>query len=166
MIESELLNLLQEWGIPYQRFEHPPVYTCEEAAAYLPDAPGAGTKNLFLCAEKGDQAYLLTVDEDKRVDINGLGRQLGIGKLRFGSPQKMLADLGIEPGSVTLLALANDPHQQVKVLVDRDLWSTPAIQCHPLTNTATLVLGIPDVERFLQQSGHLLQLVDIPVKKG
>ena len=164
MTENELIDLLAQLKITYQRFNHPPVYTCEQADFYLKNAPGAGTKNLFLCAEKSDEIYLLMVDESKRVDINGLARQLGIKKLHFGSSEKMVSCLGVEPGAVTLLAVVNDTQKRVNILIDRDLWLAESVQCHPLTNTATLVIGIPDIERFLNQTGHSITLVEVPVK--
>ena len=46
--EKELLEYLHQQGIPYQRIEHPPVFTCDEAERYRPQLSGVSTKNLFL----------------------------------------------------------------------------------------------------------------------
>ncbi len=43
-----IYSLLDQLAIPYQRFDHPPVFTCEKASRLLPDLPAAKTKNLFL----------------------------------------------------------------------------------------------------------------------
>ena len=52
-MHAELLAFLDQNQIPYQRFSHPPVFTCEEARQVAPDLPGADTKNLFLRDGKG-----------------------------------------------------------------------------------------------------------------
>lgn len=46
---------LQQRGIEFQRYDHPPVATCEDAAMHLKGAEGAGSKNLFLRNKKGDR---------------------------------------------------------------------------------------------------------------
>ena len=164
MTERELMNLLVFLGVDYQRFDHPPVFTVEEADIYLKDAPGLGTKNFFLRPEKAGPFLLLMVLEHKRVDLNRLGKQLNAGSLRFGSAEKLQEVLGLEPGAVTLLAVVNDLQKQVRVLIDADLWHGAAVQCHPLKNTATLVICPQDLERVLMHSGHSFELIDVPIK--
>ena len=159
------MKLLDEWHIGYQRFDHPAVFTCEQAAIHLKGVPGAGTKNLFLVSEKQIEPCLLMVDEAKRVDINRLGKQLGLGKLRFGSPEKMEIYLGVEPGSVTVLAIINDMDRRVRLLIDRDLWQKEKVQCHPLVNTATLVISIGDLQTFFDGINHTFELVEIPTRE-
>jgi Ala-tRNA(Pro) deacylase len=68
----------------------------------------------------------------------------------------------VDPGAVSLLALINDPDNKVQLLFDRGLWDDAAyLQCHPLVNTATLILAMADVKRFLAHVGHPARLVDI-----
>jgi len=165
MTEADLLELLAQLQIQCQRFDHPAVFTVEEADHHLSGAPGLGTKNLFLKPEKGRQYLLLVVLEHKKVDLNRLGKQLGLGNLRFGSAEKLKEMLGLEPGSVTVLAVVNDLDQNVRVLVDVDLWKGEGLQCHPLTNTATLVILPDDLSRLLAHSGHDFKLIDIPVRQ-
>ncbi len=38
-----IYSLLDQLAIPYQCFDHPPVFTCEEASRLLPDQPAAST---------------------------------------------------------------------------------------------------------------------------
>lgn len=164
MNEAGLIDLLVQLDIGYQRFDHPPVYTVEDANLYLADAVGLGTKNLFLKPEKNAAYLLLVVLEHKRVDLNRLGKDLGLGKLRFGSADMLKDMLGIEPGSVTVLAVVNDVDKRVRVLVDKDLWMGGGLQCHPLTNTATLVIQPADLQKVLAFSGHDMDLIEVPVR--
>lgn len=163
MTELEILAFLTRNGISYQRFEHPAVNTCEQASRFMHDRPGARTKNLFVAAANG-RHYLIATLESKRIDFNRLGKNLKIGRISFAEPEKMLAYLGVQPGSVTMLALINDPTSQVELLVDNDLWNEDFWQCHPLVNTSTLVICCQDMEKFFLLSGHPLNWIDIPVK--
>jgi Ala-tRNA(Pro) deacylase len=139
------------------------VYTCEQASRYMHDRPGARTKNLFVRTDTG-RYYLIATLESKRVDFNRLGKNLKIGRISFAEPEKMLAYLGVQPGSVTMLALINDTASQVELLVDNDLWIKDCWQCHPLVNTSTLVISCQDMEKFFNLSGHPVTLMDIPFK--
>jgi Ala-tRNA(Pro) deacylase len=164
MNEVGLMRFLDEQGIAYQRFDHAAVYTCEQSASLLPHVPGAGTKNLFVCDEKGKQYFLIMFLDDKRIDFKRLGTSLGVGKLSFAPAEDMKEILGLEPGAVTVFAAANDASHTVEVLIDRELWLHETIHSHPLVNTATLVISPQGVERFLKAAGCAYRLVDIPVK--
>ena len=164
MDEAGLLHFLSEHGIAYQRFDHPPVYTVEQAKRVKGDAPGVGTKNLLLCEKRSGRCFFVMVGDARHIDIRQLQQVLGVGDLQFATPQMLQQHLGVEPGAVTALALINDTAQALTVLVDRGLWQAQALQCHPLVNTATLVISQPDLERFFALTGHAIQILDIPAK--
>jgi Ala-tRNA(Pro) deacylase len=46
--ETQVLRFLDMHQIPYQRLEHPPIYTCEEEERLWLISQGVNTKNLFL----------------------------------------------------------------------------------------------------------------------
>jgi Ala-tRNA(Pro) deacylase len=161
--ERQCLDFLSQHAISYQRSEHPPVYTCEEANQYHTAAPGVSTKNLFLRDEK-QHFFLVMTGCEKRLDLKELGRRLGGAKLHFASEEQLLSCLGVTPGAVTVLALANDLQQQVELLVDAETWPGEAFLCHPLVNTSTLVLARADLLRFFEISAHTPRIVEMPGK--
>ena len=161
--ENELLAYLQSQGIEYQYVPHPPVYTCDQAEALRPDLPGVSTKNLFLRDEK-KRFYLVMTACEKRLDLKGLGRSLGAPKLQFGDEQRLREMLGVTPGAVTVLGLVNDPDCQVKLVVDEDVWQGEYFMCHPLVNTATLLLRRAELQRFFELSGHAPQVCAVPAR--
>jgi Ala-tRNA(Pro) deacylase len=158
----DIYEVLDAHGIAYERCDHPAVFTAAEVKLLVPPLDGTHTKNLFLRDKKGRHHVLVVVGSDKQVDIKALSSVLGLGHLSFGSPERLLRYLGIEPGSVSLLALLNDVNREVEVFVDRELWNATALQCHPLVNTATLVISREGIERFLHATGHKYRLVDVP----
>ncbi|CAJ1770059.1 Prolyl-tRNA editing protein ProX [Aeromonas veronii] len=144
-----IYSLLDQLAIPYQRVDHPPVFTCEEASKLLPDLPAAKTKNLFLRDPKSERLFLVVSPEDHRVDLKALAAMLGVKRLSFGSPVRLDAVLGLTPGSVTLLAMVRDREKTVELVVDEAIWQAEQVQCHPLVNTATLIIRLDDVRRLL-----------------
>lgn len=57
----DIYAFLDRHGIAYRRFDHPAVFTCEQAAELRTPMPGKDTKNLFLRDEKGKRHFLVTV---------------------------------------------------------------------------------------------------------
>lgn len=162
--EEELYQFFAQHQITFEKYTHPPVYTVEQADFHMRDKHGARTKNLFIRAEKKEEYFLLWTFGNKRVDFKSLGKQLGIGNPRFGSPDKMLELLGVEPGSVTVLALINDSQNKVKLVIDQDLWACDLFQSHPLVNTATLILSKESIEKFLFLTDHTPSMIEVPEK--
>ena len=154
---------LRAHGIPYRRFEHPPVFTCEEADRLVPaEAAGIQTKNLFVRDKRGRRHWLIVTSCAKAVDLKGTARVLGADSLSLGSPERLLAHLGVTPGAVTLLALAHPGAGDVELVIDRDVWTGDDLRCHPMVNTATLVLTRDDARRFVEATGHAAEQVAVP----
>lgn len=57
----DISAFLDHHSIAYQRFDHPAVFTCEQANKLRRPMPGKDTKNLFLRDEKGKRHFLVTV---------------------------------------------------------------------------------------------------------
>ena len=154
-----LLQYLEHLSIQYEYHEHVAVFTSEQARRLIPPLAGASAKNLFLRDRKGRRHFLLSLPDSKTLDIKSLAVSLGLSGLSLASPERLLKYLGITPGAVSLMALVNDPECRVEVLVDKDLWQADYLQCHPLVNTATLVISIQDIRKFIAATGHAIKLV-------
>jgi Ala-tRNA(Pro) deacylase len=167
MTDAELCALLDSRGVTYRRYDHPAVFTCDEAARLVPmEATGVHTKNLFLRDKKGRRHWLLVTRCETAVDLKQLAPVIGADNLSLGSPDRLLRHLGVTPGAVTVLALVNDPDHQVELVVDREIWEAPEWRSHPLVNTATLVLPWAAIERFLESTGHTPKIADVPARTG
>ena len=158
---GEVYAALDALGISYQRYEHPPVFTGEAAAEHWARIPGTQVKNLFLRNKKGDQMWLVVVEETRRMDLKALAPKIGGDKLSFGSPDRLMTYLGVLPGSVTPLALINDKAHKVQPVLDRALLSMNPLHCHPLTNDMTLSLAPADLLKFIEACGHKPVFLDL-----
>jgi Ala-tRNA(Pro) deacylase len=165
MTPDELCAWLTGHEIPFERFDHPPVFTCEEADRLVPAAARAvQTKNLFLRNKKGDRHWLLVTDCNTPVDLKALGPAIGAGNLSLGSPERLLRHLGLTPGSVTIFGLLNDPGHAVELLVDEEISGLAAWRCHPMINSATLVVPRTGIARFLELTGHPARIIRVPAR--
>jgi Ala-tRNA(Pro) deacylase len=158
---KDIFDILESLSIHYERIDHPAVYTSEEARQLVPHRPARAAKNLFLRDKKGKRHILLVVDDQKSVRFKDVERQTGLTHLSMGSPERLERCLGVTAGAVSLLALINDSEGKVEVLIDRELWEGEEIQAHPLVNTATVVMAIADMAKFIEHSGHSIQFVDV-----
>ena len=158
----EILEHLDKAGIPYTQYLHQPVMTVAEAAALPSPIPGTATKNLFLRDKRGVRHFLVTFLHHKQIQLDQLAQIIGADRLSFASPERLMEHLGLAPGAVTPLGLINDKAHAVQVVFDKALLDSDLVQCHPLVNTATLVLTRADLERALSIWGSQIQYRDIP----
>jgi Ala-tRNA(Pro) deacylase len=160
----DLYTFLESAAVEYERHDHPPVFTCEEASRLVPDLPGSSTKNLFVRDRKGKRHFLIVVPDTKAVDLAALEKELESSRLSMGSAERLERHLGIEPGSVSLLALFNDKEKAVEAVIDKEVWEAGAMQCHPLVNTSTLVIPHAGVVSFLEATGRDPRVLSVPEK--
>lgn len=153
-LERPVYEALDRLGILYQRYEHPPVFTAAEAELHWADIPATHCKNLFLRNKKGNRHYLVILGLDKQPDIQKMAKALGDDRLSFGSPERLAANLGVTPGSVSPFGLVNDHAHAVQVVVDADLRKADRLIFHPNINTASLAIAAADLERFLGACGN------------
>ena len=153
---------LDALGIRYQRFEHPAVFNAEDASQHWNAIGGTQCKNLFLRNKKGDRHYLVILEISKRADLKDLVKLVGDDRLSFGSPERLMAKLGLTPGSVSPFGLLNDGDGSVRVLMDADLKGAERLIFHPNINTASVVVSWADLEKFLATRSNVVRVISLP----
>ncbi|MFP2769912.1 prolyl-tRNA synthetase associated domain-containing protein [Oceanisphaera sp. KMM 10153] len=162
MNSETLMGLLAGWGITPPLIEHPPLHSCEDADRLLLNRPGTRLKNLFLRDNYGRRHALLLTRSDKQVDLKALSRYVGWSRLGFASADRLRRYLGVEPGHVSMLALVNDREQEVELWLDQELQTGNDFHCHPLRNTATVLLSKTDLQAFTDHTGHTPLWLPVP----
>jgi len=153
--------LLTQLGIRFERYEHAPVFTCEEAERAVPETGAVHTKNLFLRDKRGRRHVLLVTTCATTVNVKRFASQVAADNLSFASPERLMRYLGVTPGSVTVLGLVHDTERAVEVVIDETVWRAPRLHAHPLVNSATLVLTHDGLEQFLAHTGHQARMVTL-----
>ena len=159
MTPPELYSYLDGMGISYEVEEHAPVFTIDEMREL--GIKGSVCKNLFLRDAKGRQHFLVVLPGDRQADLGALAAALGSSKLSFASEERLMKHLGLTKGSVTPLAVIQDPDHTVQVLLDESLTGMDRLGVHPLVNTATLWISGSDLLRFVRSCGNPVKIVSI-----
>lgn len=154
--------LLDRLGISCRTVEHQPVFTVAESQELRGTLPGGHTKNLFV-KDKADRLFLITAEEDSPIDLNATSKLLGVkGRLSFANAELLKTHLGVEPGSVTPLALVNDEAGAVTFILEKKLLDHAIINVHPLINSRTTALRREDLIAYVEATGHVLQVIALP----
>ncbi|MDB5589950.1 prolyl-tRNA synthetase associated domain-containing protein [Enterovirga sp.] len=162
MTPSDLLDHLAQLGLRTETHRHEPVFTVAQSAPVKAAIPGAHSKNLFLKDRRG-RLFLVVAKDDTRIDLKTLHEAIGAsGRLSFGSAELLREVLGVEPGSVTPFAAANDRECRVAVILDAELMRHGRLNFHPLVNTMTTGLSPADLLAFLRSTGHEPAVVALP----
>ena len=156
---AELEAFLAAHDIPFVTHEHPPVFRVEDGPELKAKIPGGHSKNLFLKDQKG-QLWLISALGDTRIDLKAAPAWIGSARLSFGSDDRLWEALGVRPGSVTALALVNDPGHAVRFVLDAALMAHDSVNFHPLTNAATTNLDQAAFAAFLKAVDRTPMVVD------
>lgn len=158
---DDLYRRLAELGIAWQTYEHPPLRTVAESVMLRGRLPGGHCKSLFL-KDRADRLWLVVALEERAIDLKSLRRRLDARKtLSFGSPELLLATLGVTPGSVTPFGAINDREGRVQVVLDRGMLDHDPLNYHPLHNAQTTAIAPADLLKFLSACGHEPLILDL-----
>lgn len=160
--ELALYALCHKHQLHYVLHTHAPIFTVEEGEEVSKIISGAHSKNLFL-KDKKDQFFLVSVLQDKRVNLKQLSKEVGKGGLSFGSPMNLQNVLQLLPGSVTPFGLMSDHIKQVHFILDVDFLQYEYVNFHPLRNDKTLQMGINDFLRFFEVIEHPPVIRAVPI---
>ena len=161
MSSDRLLELLDAEGIEHHTVDHPPMWTVEDAKALRAPSNFGHTKNLFVRNKKG-QMWLLTLHEDRQIDLKTAAKLVGANRFSFASPQRLMHYLGVIPGAVSAFSMLNDVNREVKFFIDEALMEDPKLHVHPLINTRTTTLDRLEMLRFLESRGYPHQVLEFP----
>ena len=98
---------------------------------------------------------------DKRADLQQLVKVIGDDRFSFGSAERVMATLGVTPGSVSPFGLLHERSGQVRVIIDKDLRGAEKLIFHPNDNTASVTISFADLEKFLTTRGNVVRYISV-----
>jgi len=157
--EQKLINKLVSLGITYKTYNHAPAFTVEQMNALIASLPVFGAcKNLFLKDSK-KQIWLIVALCETQIKLKELSKKLQAPELRFADGDMLMKYLGVIPGSVTPFGLLNDTEHEVRVVVDKAIFSHDQVGFHPLRNDATTLINPQDLQKFIIACGNYLEII-------
>jgi Ala-tRNA(Pro) deacylase len=166
---------------PYYVYHHPPVYTCEEAEKYCPDAQAhirshqqseslnvGAMKNLFL-RDKKKNFFLISALDDTKTEMKVLVKKIGAkgGSLSFAKEDKLKELLNLVPGSVTPFGLLNDTAGSVTYFLDElcMVEEYDYLAFHPNACNCTVAMHWRDVCSFIKNDAkHEVNVLPKPAE--
>ncbi|MCF0200233.1 MAG: prolyl-tRNA synthetase associated domain-containing protein [Bacteroidales bacterium] len=159
--QQKVVDALNNLGILFDIYFHPPIPTIEEAIRYWKQFDSTHCKNLFFRNHKGNRHYLVVFECMHQMEIHDLEHRLKQGKLSFASEQRMEKYLGLMPGSVSPFGLINDAEHHVHLFLDKNLQKAERLSFHPNDNTATIVIKNEDFIKFLESTGNSYEFIEL-----
>ena len=74
-----------------------------------------------------------------------------MGRLSFGSQERLMENLGVLPGAVSPFAMINGVKNNVTIFLDSELKSYKNVFAHPLENNQTLEITFDQLEKFFKK---------------
>ena len=151
----QLLKQLDEWKIIYKHFIHEPLISVNESKLLQEKLFGNNKenghiKNLYL-RDKKKNNILFVAHQDAIIDLKLLAENMNVGRLSFGSHDRLMENLGVLPGAVSPFAMINGVKNNVSIYLDSKLKSYKNIFAHPLENNQTLEITFDQLEKFFKK---------------
>jgi Ala-tRNA(Pro) deacylase len=141
-VSERLTRWLTEAGVSFQRFEHEPVYTSDEAARVRGTRVEEGAKALVVRAE--DRYVHVVVPGHRKLDNSLLRTILGTRKLRFATTDELRSLTGCAPGAVPPFGnLFGLP-----VFVDEELARRDRVAFNAGSNSVSIAMRADDLVRL------------------
>ena len=142
-VRDRILAWLEATGTPHTRLDHAETFTAAEAAAARGRSQDIGGKALVLVLEDGS-ACVLALSAARRTDNQRL-RRTPRCRLRFATPEELLALTGLTPGCVPPLGA---PIFALPLYVDQSLLAQPQVAFTPGDHSLSVFLATADYLRL------------------
>ena len=170
MNEKLLFDFLRTNNTEYKLFKHQQVFRVGEEPVLIDSdvdtIPGEHSKNLFLKDPKNNSFFLISVTQDKRVDLGSLHKLLGCARFSFGKPEELLELLKLTPGAVTPFGLMFDEQKKVTYVLDEDFTKAELVIFHPLRNDMSINLAPQTFLACMEKLEHTPKIIQIPVQES
>ena len=162
---NQLLKQLDEWKIIYKHFTHEPLISVYESKLIQEKLFGNNKenghiKNLYL-RDKKKNNILFVAHQDAVIDLKLLAEKMNMGRLSFGSKERLMENLGVLPGAVSPFAMINGVKNNVTIFLDTKLKSYKRIFAHPLENNQTLEITFDQLEKFFKKINVTPHWIDL-----
>jgi Ala-tRNA(Pro) deacylase len=155
-----LITIFDDIGFEYKIYDHDPIFTVEEGLHLKASIPGMHCRNLFLRDKKKKMALVVAANETE-IDLKKLPELIDLGRVSFGSGDRLWQHLGIRQGSVNPFCAINDTEKAVPLVLDAAMMQADLVNYHPMDNAKTVGLTPASLLKFLEHIGAEYKVVDL-----
>ena len=103
---------------------------------------------------------MFILKDTKRLDIKKVSNIIG-DRLHFASEKYLKEKMNLTPGKVSIFGLINNKEHDIRTYIDKELLNEELIVFHPNDNTATMLININDVFKFLQEMNFNHEIINL-----
>lgn len=153
---------LNELDIPFERVENDPAITMEDCELIDQRLGMKTVKTLFLANRQCTSFYLFVTPGDKPFRTKDFSSALGISRVSFATPEKLLEIMGTEVGAATFFGLLLDTAADVQLVFDSQVLKSDTYGCTDGTTTGYMKLRTDDVlNKLIPHTGHYCTVIDV-----
>ena len=157
MVKNKLVSL----GIDFEVVEHEPALTTEQADKFIEGIEGVRTKTMFLTNKKKTAWFLVIMDDNKRLDMEGFGELVDTKRIKMASENSLFEKMQLPPGVVSPFGLLNNNDHDIEVYIDKEIIEEKRMSFHPNTNEKTLFIDTADLLKYLDAIGYPAHIVEL-----
>lgn len=162
MVTYEMIkDKLNKLNITVEVVEHEPAVTIELADKFIEGIEGVRTKTLLFTNKKTPEAYLLVMDDGKRIDMKKFKAIVGSKHISMASEEALFEKMKLTPGVVSPFGLLNNEDGNIKVYIDKEIMSEERMSFHPNTNEKTLFIPSEDIVKFIGSIGYEVEIIEL-----
>ena len=144
-IDEDILNFLNQNGVPYELREHAPVYTSPQMAEYLGTSEQRIAKSMVL--KKSNGGYVLVVLPGRlRIDFTRCAKVLGVEKVSLAPIPEAEKLVRCSVGSVHPFGNLVD----LKTYFDQHLLALDFVYFNPGIHTKSIKISTADLVRVIK----------------
>ncbi len=144
-VYDAIVGHLEDASVPFRLLHHEPTRTSEDSARVRGESTTIGGKSLLLKA--GERFVLLVISAAVRARSKGLRTAFGVRRLRFATPEELLARTGCVPGCVPPFGR---PILDLPLFVDASVLRNERIAFNAGSLTDSVIMARADWQRLVE----------------
>ena len=159
-LQQSVYDTFKTLGIAFERVDTDPGITMEDCQHINEKIGTRIVKTVFLCNRQQTDFYLYVTTDDRPFVTREFCGALGIPRVSFAPPDKLMELTGVLPGATTILSAILPASSKVHLVMDRVVAESDVFAC--TDGTATCFVKIPTkdlIDKYIPASGHKITLI-------
>jgi len=162
LLQEKTYRTLEHLKIPFARVDTDEAVTMDDCVLINEKLQMNMVKTLFLCNRQQTAYYLFITNGDKPFSSKGFSASLGISRVSFAPPEKMLTMLGTKIGAATVFSALTDTENNVQIVFDHDVLDQTWYGCSDGTTTSYMKVRTEDIiNKFLPYTHHPAEMINM-----
>ncbi|MBQ9940203.1 MAG: prolyl-tRNA synthetase associated domain-containing protein [Clostridia bacterium] len=161
-LHKKTYDALRELNIPFERVENDSAVTMEDCIQIDARLNMKTVKTLLLTNRQETSFYLFVTPGDKMFRTKDFSSAMGISRVSFATPEKLLEILGTEVGAATIFGLLCESARDVQLVFDSQALCEEWYGCTDGTTTGYMKIATKDVlEKLVPYTNHHYTVIDV-----